>query len=63
MKELVQVSKSAEIWCWVTLIMGILAVASPLIFGTAVVIMVAIVLVIAGIARVIAGHFIVGESK
>jgi uncharacterized membrane protein HdeD (DUF308 family) len=55
MKELAQVSKNAKIWGWVTLIMGIFAVASPLVFGAAVVVMVAIVLVIAGIARVIAG--------
>ena len=55
MNELAQVSKSAKIWGWVTLIMGILAVASPMVSGTAVVIMVAIALIVAGIARAIAG--------
>jgi len=55
MNEIAQVSKSAKIWGWVTLIMGILAVASPMVSGTTVVIMVAVLLVIAGIARVIAG--------
>ncbi len=55
MNELAQASKSAKIWGWVTLIMGILAVASPMVSGTAVVIMVGIVLIIAGIARVFSG--------
>jgi uncharacterized membrane protein HdeD (DUF308 family) len=55
MNEITRVSKSAKIWGWVTLFMGIFAVASPMVAGTAVVVMVAIVLVIAGIARIIAG--------
>lgn len=55
MDEYTQVGKSAKIWGWITMFMGLLAVASPAVSGVTVVIMVAIVLIIAGVARVIAG--------
>jgi uncharacterized membrane protein HdeD (DUF308 family) len=55
MDEFAQVGKGARIWGWITLLMGLLAVASPVVSGVTVVIMVAIVLIVAGVARVIAG--------
>ncbi|MFC1664500.1 HdeD family acid-resistance protein [Pseudomonadota bacterium] len=53
MNELTQVSKNVKIWGWVILIVGILAVISPLVTGLTVAVMVAILLIIAGIARII----------
>jgi len=55
MDEFAQAGKGAKIWGWIILLMGLLAVASPVVSGVAVVIMVAIVLIVAGAARVIAG--------
>lgn len=53
MNELTQVSKSAKIWGWIILIAGVLAVLSPLVSGLAVAMMVAILLVFAGLTRVV----------
>ena len=55
MNEFVEASKSAKIWGWIILILGILALISPLVSGLTVAIMVAILLVIAGILRLIHG--------
>ncbi len=55
MDEFAQLGKGAKIWGWITLFMGLLAFASPAVSGVTVVIMVAIVLIVAGFARVIAG--------
>lgn len=55
MNEIADASKSAKLWGWVTLIVGILAVVSPMISGLTVAVMVAILLVIAGISRLIGG--------
>ena len=53
MNEIAQASKSAKIWGWITLVLGILAVLSPMVSGLAVAIMVAILLVIAGVTRLV----------
>ena len=53
MNELAQTSKNVKIWGWVILIMGILSLLSPLVSGMTVAMMVAILLIIAGISRVI----------
>ena len=55
MNEFAEASKSAKIWGWIILILGILALISPLVSGLTVAIMVAILLVIAGILRLIHG--------
>lgn len=53
MNELAQASKSVKIWGWIVLIVGILAVVSPLVAGKTVAVMVAILLVIAGVSHLI----------
>ena len=53
MNELTQVSKSAKIWGWIILIVGILAVLSPLVSGLTVAVMAAVLLVFAGLTRVV----------
>ena len=55
MNEMAQASKSAKIWGWITLIMGVLAVLTPMVSGMAIVYVVAILLIIAGITRLIYG--------
>jgi len=52
MNELTQVSKSAKIWGWIILIAGILALLSPLVSGLAVAMVVAVLLIFAGLTRV-----------
>ncbi len=53
MNELAQTSKNVNIWGWLILILGFLAIASPLVSGLAVAVMVAVLLIIAGLTRVI----------
>jgi uncharacterized membrane protein HdeD (DUF308 family) len=53
MNELAQVSKSAKIWGWIILIVGILAVLPSLVSGLTVAVMVAVLLVFAGFTRVV----------
>jgi len=53
MNELARVSKSAKIWGWIILIVGILAVLSPLVSGLTVAVMAAVLLVFAGLTRVV----------
>jgi uncharacterized membrane protein HdeD (DUF308 family) len=52
MNELAQASKNAKIWGWIVLIAGLLAVLSPLVSGLAVAVMVAVLLIVAGLTRV-----------
>jgi len=53
MNELAQVSKSTKIWGWIILIVGFLAVLSPLVSGLTVAVMVSVLLIFAGLTRVI----------
>jgi uncharacterized membrane protein HdeD (DUF308 family) len=52
MNELTQASKNVKIWGWIILVAGILAVISPLVSGLAVAVMVAVLLIIAGLTRI-----------
>jgi uncharacterized membrane protein HdeD (DUF308 family) len=66
MNELTQVSKNIKIWGWIILIAGILAIVSPLVSGLAVALMVAVLLIIAGVTRIAhafqGGGFLTGLS-
>lgn len=53
MNEIAQASKSAKIWGWIVLIAGILALLSPLVSGLTVAVIVAILLVVAGVTRLV----------
>lgn len=66
MNELAQASKNAKIWGWIILVAGFLAIISPLVSGLAVAIMVAVLLLVAGITRIVhafqGGGFLTGLS-
>ena len=51
MNDIKKASKSVKIWGWVVLIAGILALASPLVSGITIAIMVGALMMIAGITR------------